>query len=143
MHKSKVTVLWLIKQSYSCMCKHSLSSWYSMLTIFWPILPVRWFIWLADICTEQSHYRDKSICNPVIPWSSMCLGDGSDTSHNIYLRTAFMAKVVVHACWGYYLRVATIEQSCVKLFVFNWWHFWVAKLWTIFMPTGGNLPDFH
>ena len=26
------------------------------------------------------------------------LGDGSDISHSMYLRTAFMAKVVVHAC---------------------------------------------
>ena len=45
---------------------------------------------------EKCHYRGNSLYNPATPYSSMCLGDGSYTSHSVYLRTTFMTVIVVH-----------------------------------------------
>ena len=45
---------------------------------------------------ERGRHLGKSLCNPAIQSSPMCLVERSDTSHSIYLRAAFMTAFALH-----------------------------------------------
>ena len=83
------------------MCKISLHSWYNVLAIYDQFYQSHdmYALHLADIRMWNTSVKCAAIqvnSNYSTHQNSMCLHDGSDTSHSVYLRVVFMTKVVVH-----------------------------------------------